>query len=265
MANTERPATTKKNQSIGKALQIIEVMAAADGPMRLQDIGSQVSLPASTVLRFLKTLRDHGYAEQNPQTLQYFLTLKFCDIAERIKRQIKVRDIAHPVLVELSRNLGEATSLAMARDGQVVYIDVVEGPDHMLQTLQRIGKIAPMNSTGVGKVMMQDYSIEDIRMLVSQHGLPTPTPKTIGTLDALRKELSRINKLGYGTDDEECELGVRCVAAPLRDYSGAVVAAISTSGPVGRVTPERIPEIAESMKAAALAISRQLGHTPPAE
>lgn len=254
------PATTKRNQSIAKALQIVEVMADAEGPMRLQDIGKNVKLPASTVLRFLKTLMDHGYVEQNPRTLQYYLTLKFCQISERIKRQIKVRDIAHPVLVELSRELSEATSLAVARDGQVVYVDVVEGPDHMLQTLQRIGKIAPMNSTGVGKALMQDYSGEEINALVTQHGLPKLTPKTIGSKRALVKELAQVRELGYATDDEECEVGVRCVAAPVRDYSGAVVAAISTSGPVGRLTPGKAKKIAPRMIGAAAEISRQLGY-----
>lgn len=254
-------STTKRNQSIAKALQIVEVMASGDGPMRLQDIGKNVRLPASTVLRFLKTLMDHDYVEQNPQTLQYYLTLKFCQISERIKRQIKVRDIAHPILAELSRELGEATSLAIARDGQVVYVDVVEGPDHMLQTLQRIGKIAPMNTTGVGKALMQDYTSDELDTLVSTHGLPKPTPNTIGSKRALVKELARVRELGYATDNEECELGVRCIAAPIRDYSGTVVAAISSSGPVGRMTMERLERIAPRMKRAADQISRQLGYS----
>jgi len=254
------PATTKRNQSIAKALQIVEVMADAEGPMRLQDVGKNVKLPASTVLRFLKTLMDHGYVEQNPKTLQYYLTLKFCQLSERIKRQIKIRDIAHPLLVDLSRELREATSLAVARDGQVVYVDVVEGPDHMLQTLQRIGKIAPMNSTGVGKALMQDYSGDEISALVTTHGLPKLTPNTIGSKRALIKELSQVREQGYATDNEECEIGVRCVAAPIRDYSGAVVAAISASGPVGRLTPPRAKKAAPRIIEAANEVSRQLGY-----
>ena len=253
------PSTTKRNQSIAKALQIIEVMAAADGPMRLQDVGRNVRLPASTVLRFLKTLMDLGYVEQNAQTLQYYLTLKFCLVAEQIKRQIKVRDIAHPILTDLSRKLGEAVSLAVARDGQVVYIDVVEGPDHMLQTLQRIGKIAPMNSTGVGKVLMTDFTSAEIDALVSSHGLPKPTPNTIGSKKALAKELAAVRTRGLATDDEECEIGVRCIAAPVRDYSGAVVAAISASGPTGRMSPDRMKTIEPQMLRAAGEVSRQLG------
>ena len=254
------PATTKRNQSIAKALQIIEVMAAADGPMRLQDIGQTVRLPASTVLRFLKTLGDHNYVEQNPETLRYFLTLKFCSIAEQIKRQIRIRDVVHPHLVALSRKLGEATSLAVERDLLVVYIDVVEGPDHMLQTLQRIGKIAPMNTTGVGKALLLDATQAELDELVKSRGLPKPTPRTIASRKALVRELKAIRDRGYAIDDEECELGVRCVAVPLRDYTGKVVAAMSTSGPVGRMTSDRITKIGAQFMDVAVRISQQLGH-----
>jgi DNA-binding IclR family transcriptional regulator len=254
--------TTKRNQSIVKALQIVEVMAAAEGPMRLQEVGKKIGLPASTVLRFLKTLMDHGYVAQSPKTLQYYLTLKFCRLSEQIKRQIKVRDIAHPVLTELSRRLGEATSLAIAQEGQVVYIDVVEGPDHILQTLQRIGKIAPMNTTGVGKALMHEYDEGEINALIDVHGLPQPTDNTIGSKDALLAELETVKDRGYATDNEECEVGVRCIAAPVRDYSGTVIAAVSTSGPTGRLTPSRMEEIAPQMIEAAEEISRQLGYTP---
>ena len=256
----QAPATTKRNQSIAKALQIIEAMAASDGPMRLQDIGKTVRLPASTVLRFLKTLADHDYVEQNPDTLQYFLTLKLCAVADQIKRQVKIRDIVHPHLLSLSRRLGESTSLAVERDMLVVYIDVVEGPDHMLQTLQRIGKIAPMNTTGVGKALLLDASPDEIEALVKSRGLPKPTSRTISTKKALIAELNATRARGYAIDDEECELGVRCVAVPLRNYSGTVVAAMSTSGPIARMTPNRIKKIGMQFIAAAATISRQLGY-----
>ncbi|TVQ22888.1 MAG: IclR family transcriptional regulator [Spirochaetaceae bacterium] len=255
------PATTKRNQSIAKALHIIEAMAASEGPMRLQDIGKTVRLPASTVLRFLKTLMDHDYVEQNPDTLQYFLTLKLCAVADQVKRQVKIRDVVHPHLLSLSRKLGEATSLAVERDMLVVYIDVVEGPDHMLQTLQRIGKIAPMNTTGVGKALLLDATADEVDALIKSRGLPKPTSRTISTKKSLVAELKAIRDRGYAIDDEECEMGVRCVAVPLRDYSGKVVAAMSTSGPIARMTPDRIEKIGKQFIAAAATVSRQLGYT----
>ncbi len=253
-------ASTKQNQSIAKGLQIIEVMAAGDGPMRLQDIGNAVNLPASTVLRFLKTMIDHDYMQQNEDTLHYFLTLKLCHIGEQVRKQVKFRDVVHPHMVELSRSLGEAVSLAVESDMLVVYVDVIEGPDHMLRTLQRIGKIAPMNSTGVGKALLLDHTPVEIDDLVKSRGLPKTTANTISSKTALMRELKLVRKRGYATDNEECELGMRCVAVPLRDFSGKIVAAMSTSGPVSRMTPARIQEIGPAIVELAATISARLGY-----
>ena len=131
----------------------------------------------------------------------------------------------------------------------------------MLQTLQRIGKVAPMNTTGVGKVLLMDRPAAGIDELIASRGLPKPTRNSIGSKRGLVQELSRIREQGFATDDEECELGVRCVAAPLRDYTGGVVAAISTSAPVGRMTPERIKKISKEFIAVAARISQQLGYS----
>lgn len=255
-------STTKRNQSIVKALHIIEAMAEAPGPLRLQEIGDALDLPASTVLRFLKTLMDKGYVGQNPETLQYFLTFKFCRIADQVKRQLKIRDLVRPHIVRLSQELGESTSLAVEQDMLVVYIDVVDGPDHMLQSLQRIGKIAPMNATGVGKALLIDKSRQEIDDLVSSRGLPRLTGKTILSKTKLRKELQSICSCGYAIDDEECEVGVRCVAAPLRDHTGKVIAAISTSMPTGRMPKERTKPIGQKLSELADHISRELGYVP---
>ncbi|MBN1685195.1 MAG: IclR family transcriptional regulator [Spirochaetales bacterium] len=251
---------TKRNQSIAKALQIIETMADAPGPLRLQEIGDTLNLPASTVLRFLKTLTDNGYAGQNPDTLQYFLTLKFCRIGDRVKSQVKIRDLVRPHIVRLSQELGESTSLAVEQDQLVVYIDVVDGPDHILQSLQRIGKIAPMSATGVGKVLLIDKSNADIDSLIKSRGLPRLTDKTIVSKSKLLRELQSIRERGFAVDDEECEAGVRCVAAPLRDHTTRVVAAISTSMPTGRLPKKRVGDVGNVLLKLAGEISLELGY-----
>jgi DNA-binding IclR family transcriptional regulator len=252
--------TTKRNQSIAKALQIIEVMAEAAGPLRLQEIASSLDAPASTVLRFLKTLMDNGYAAQNPNTLQYFLTLKFCRIGDQVKRQVQIRDLVRPHIVKLSEDLGESTSLAVEQDLLVVYVDLVEGPDHTLKTLQRIGKVAPMNATGVGKALMIDHDRKEIERLIESRGLTKLTGHTIVSISKLLKELELTRKRGYAIDDEECEIGMRCVAASLRDHTGSVVAAISTSAPAGRMPESRIKQLGVQLKKLALQISSELGY-----
>ena len=249
----------KKNLSIGKALQIIETMAAHDGPMRLQEIANSVSQPPSTTLRFLNTLMDYGYAGQDPANLHYFLTMKFCKIGNLISRQIKMREVVRPFLEELSRKFGESTSLAVSQEDCVVYVDVVDGFDHILKAMQKVGKIAPLHCTGVGKCLLLDYPESHITKLVGK-GFTGLTKNTITTESELKTELAKIRKQGYGEDNEECELGVRCVAAPVRDYSGKVIAAISTSGPTHRLSSDKIKLIRTELASAAAEISRRLGY-----
>lgn len=250
----------KKNQSIGKALQIIEVMAVHGGPMRLQDIAGKVSQPPSTTLRFLNTLMDYGYADQNDDTLQYFLTMKFGRIGDLVSRQVKIRDVVRAFLDELSRKFEESVTLAVEQNLNVVYIDVVDGPDHILQALQRVGKIAPLHCTGVGKCLMLDFDEKKINELVRTKGLPAHTKNTIKTKDALLLDLSKARHQGHAEDTEEYESGVRCVAAPLRDYSGKVVAAISLSCPVSRLPQEKLSLVRKELTDAAKEISKRLGH-----
>jgi DNA-binding IclR family transcriptional regulator len=249
----------KKNLSIGKALQIIETMAAHNGPMRLQEVANSVSQPPSTTLRFLNTLMDYGYADQDQTNLHYFLTMKFCRIGNLISRQIKMREVVKPFLETLARKFEESTCLAINQDDCVVYIDVIDGPDHILQATQRIGKMAPLYSTGVGKCMLLDYTESDISKLAGK-GFAALTKNTIKTESELVAELSKVRKQGYGEDNEECEIGVRCVAAPVRDYSGKVVAAISTSGPTHRLTTEKLKQIRSELPATAVNISKRLGY-----
>ncbi|MDR1933839.1 MAG: IclR family transcriptional regulator [Spirochaetales bacterium] len=249
----------KKNLSIGKALQIIETMAGRSGPMRLQEVANAVSQPPSTTLRFLNTLMDFGYADQDPTNLHYFLTMKFCRIGNLISRQIKMREVIRPFLEVLSRKFEESTCLAISQEDCVVYIDVVDGPDHILQALQRIGKIAPLHSTGVGKCLLLDYTEGQIAKFAGK-GLAGLTKNTIKTESELLTELAKVRRQGYGEDNEECEIGVRCVAAPIRDYSGKVVAAISTSGPTHRLNSDKLKLIRAEIPATAQNISKRLGY-----
>lgn len=252
---------TKKNQSVEKVFQIIECMAENRGPMRLQDIATQVQYPASTSLRLLNTLVSFGYVKQDPETSKYSLSLKFCRIGEAARSQFSIRDIVRPYLVELSERCQESACLAIEQDMTVVYLDVAEGPDKMLRTLQRIGKVAPLHSTGVGKLLLTNYSRTELEALTDRKQLIPLTPNTITSLEGLVEELERVKKQGYALDNEECELGARCVAAPLKDYSGRTVACISVSGPISRMTMERVPAIFEVLQDISRRVSAQLGYT----
>lgn len=253
---------SKSNQSVEKTLQIIEVMARARGPLRLQEISRQSELPPSTTLRMVNTLVQRGYAFQEADTLRYGLTLQLSRIGSMIGAQYDLREYAHPIMEQLSVACGEACCLAIEQDHEVVYVDLVDGPDNMLRIMQYIGKRAPMHCTGIGKLLLLNRTDDQVRALMEQAGMRRFTDRTITTMEALYQELAQIRARGYSTDDEECEIGARCVAAGVYDYTGRIVGGISVSGPATRLTAERIPQIAELVVHAGRAVSSRMGWQP---
>lgn len=228
--------------------------------MQLQNIAIKAGLPASTALRLINTLLNNGYATQDPMTLRYSLSLKFSYIGSLVSSQVRIRDLAHPYLMDLSRKCQESVCLAIEQDMEVIYIDVIDGPDGMLQITQRIGKRAPMHSTGVGKILLENYSSKQLNQLIAIKGLQILTPHTISNRENLVSEIDAVKKQGYALDNEECELGARCVAVGIRDYSKCVVAGISISGPISRMSMEKISTIIHVLSEGATNISRLLGY-----
>lgn len=192
---------------------------------------------------------------------RYSLSLKFAQVGNIVSSRFSLSKIAHPLLSELSQRCQESCCLAVEENMELVYTDVVDGPDNMLRIMQRIGKKAPLHSTGIGKLLLLNYSNKQLNELIATKGLSALTPNTLVTREALVERLDLIRQQGYALDDEECELGARCVAAPVRDYTGKVVAGISISGPVSRLTKERIHVIIPVVKETADKISKLLSYS----
>ncbi|MBP7402928.1 MAG: IclR family transcriptional regulator [Clostridia bacterium] len=249
----------KSNQSLEKALQIIEFMADYRKPARLQDIAEALEYPASTVIRYLATLSACRYVKQDPETLRYSLTLKLSKIGNMVSAQYNIRDFVKPYLLELVEKTGESACLAIDEHHQAVYVDVESGPDNALRVMQRIGKEAPLYCTGVGKLLLLNYGRDELETIVREEGLVRLTHNTITDKEKLLSELEKVSNDGYAIDDEECELGARCVAAPIRDYTGRTVACISVSGPVSRMTLQKIPLVIAHTTEIAARISTELG------
>jgi len=146
------------------------------------------------------------------------------------------------------------------QDYTVVYVHVADGPGQMLRTTQRIGSQAPMHCTGVGKVILSEFPESRIDEMIRLKGLTRYTSNTLVTKEMLLNELQLIRKRGYGYDNEECELGARCIAFPLRDYSGKIIAALSVTGPLGRMTDDFINSCFRTILETVQDISYQLGY-----
>jgi DNA-binding IclR family transcriptional regulator len=250
---------TKKNQSLRKALSILEIMADLEGPVRLQDLSATLQMSPSTVLRFLNTFKDYGYVNQEADTSFYYLTLKLADLGNRSYMHFPFQQTLRKYVKEIAYRFNEAASLCVESNMQMVYIATEDGPAHMLQTLQRIGRVAPMHATGTGKVHLLNYSDEQLEELKIKHGFPKLTGHTITNLEDLKKELSSVKTQGYAVDDEECEEGVRCLAVPVWDFSGKVVAALSLSAPLTRLDIRKTSEIILFLKEIAMRASIELG------
>ena len=252
----------KPNQSVEKVLQIIECLAEIGEPVRLNDLSKRINMPDSTVLRIVNTLVQKGYAYQEETTHRYALTLRFASIGQMVSNTLRIRDIVKPYLKQLSSLSGESACLAIEEEMEVIYIDVEDGVDGMLKIMQRIGKRAPLHATGVGKLFLTQYSQEKLQRLFKEKGLVSLTAHTLSTVEALTEEIQRIKAQGYALDDEECELGARCVAAPLYNYENKVVAAISITGPSLRISDEKLAQLKKLIVETAQAISLQLGYNP---
>ncbi len=250
---------TRTNLSSDKLLALIELMARLEEPARLQDLAQRIQMPSSTVLRFLSALQSRDYVAQDIDTGRYFLTFKICGLSDSVRSNQSLRNIGLPFLRSVSNVFDEAVNLSIEYDMAVMYIEAVPGPSKTLMSLQRIGNIAPMHCTGVGKLLLMGYSGAQLDRLIAVKGLASFTENTITTRMALEHELEQVRRQGYAFDNEECEQGARCVAAPIRDYTKRVVAGISVSGPVTRMTDECIQKNLPALLDAARQVSSRLG------
>lgn len=241
MEKTQKTGT-QANQSAEKMLVMLEYLAGQSEPIRLLDISKDLGVNVSTALRFLTALINKGYVTQEEGTSRYYMTYKICALANRVSVHMDIRSIVKPYMEQLSQLFGESVCLAIEESRKVVYIEVVEGSGQMLRTMQRIGNVAPMHCTGIGKLLLLNYSDAELDQLIETEGLERYTEYTLVSKSQLTEELSKIRRQGVAYDNEECELGARCVAGPIYDSSGRVVAGVSVTGPTNHLADEFIAE-----------------------
>ena len=253
-----KDSAAASNQTAEKLLLVLEALARQTQPVKLVDLAHQVGMNQSTCYRFVAALQNAGYAAQDKESGKYILNLKLCSLAEMIKDRVSVTFVA-----EASALFQESAHLVQEENRQIVYIDNVTISSQSLITRQYIGRTAPMYCTGVGKLFLLEYSPEELAEYVAVSGLPRLTRHTLSTGAALAEALDFSRKNGYALDNEECELGVRCVAAPIRDYTGRTVAGLSVSGPASRVTDELIAAKLPAFLDVAARASREMGCAAP--
>ena len=243
-------------QSLERALDILEVLGRSEGELGISEIGLSVGLANGTVHRLLSTLAQRGYARQVSDSRKYTLGPRALTLASSSRERLG--PLARPFLRELMEVSRESANLATLDRNSVVYIEQVPAP-RMVRMFTEPGNRVPPHASGTGKVLLAFQPAEAVEAVLNRGGLARFTPHTITDMDRLLEELERIREQGYATDAEEIEEGVGCVAAPVFGAGGRVVAAISVSGPAGRLDGESLEGIIPEIKRIAADLSRSLG------
>lgn len=245
-------------QSIERAIQILNCFNGSNSELTLNAIASELSLNKSTVHGILNTLKHYGLVEQDEERGKYRLGMHLLVLSNRLLDRLEIRAVASPVIQELCEQVGETVHLVILRGADVVYIDKCTS-SRSFQVFTAVGMSFPAYVTGVGKVLLADKSDDELRELVPPV-LQQVTEHSISSREQLLTHLEQVRKQGYAFDKDENEIGLSCVAAPIFDYSGKAVAAISVAGPSVRLDAERMEELVGVVRKAAAEISRRLGY-----
>jgi IclR family KDG regulon transcriptional repressor len=251
-------------QVLDRAFQILGKVADEDAGVSLPEIARDLQLHKSTAHRLLMALEAARFIEKNPVSGRYRLGSRVMELGLSAVSRLDVYQIAGPHLRWLAEQTGETGHLAVLRDGEVVSVLNVESRQ-TVRTPSAVGARSPVHCTAHGKAALAFAPADQLSAFLRSRNFKSYTPKTLTTAARLRAELEKVRQHGYALDDEEWETGLRCIGAPVRDSSGSVIAAVSLSGPVFRIRPERIQALADAVMETASRISFALGYRPKPE
>jgi DNA-binding IclR family transcriptional regulator len=248
-------------RSVERALQVLLCFTQNRAALTSDEIGELVGLHKSTVYRILATLEASGFIERSPAGESYRLGAASLLLGTTALGQVDLPARARPHLQSLMHATGETVHLVVLHRNQGLVIDKIDS-ERSVRMASGIGFRSPLYCTGAGKVLLAHLPPANLEAFLAETELRTHTPHTITDPERLRRELVRAREQGFAMDKEEIEPGLRCVAAPIRDYSGGVIASVSISGPSSRMTSELLPQLCQTLVEHALRISNELGYRP---
>jgi IclR family transcriptional regulator, KDG regulon repressor len=247
-------------QSVERALQILDLFDEYSAELKITEISTRMNLNKSTIHSLLKTLQKHGYIQQNAENGKYKLGLKLYERGNLVVESMDIRAISRKHLQQLSAKTGHTLHLVIMDGKAAVYVDKIVGTTANV-LYSKIGRRVPIHSTGVGKALVAFKTDEEIEQIFDRYTLEKRTPRTITTKQDLFIELKQIRERGFSFDHEENELGISCIAIPVRNHTGQVVTAFSISMPTPKLNSEQIESIVPMMKDVGEKISKELGYT----
>jgi DNA-binding IclR family transcriptional regulator len=254
--------TEAKNpiQVIERMMKLLDVLSYYHDPVSLKQLALETGLHPSTAHRILAAMAATGFAERaEPGT--YRLGIRLLELGNVVKSRINIRDSALPPMQALHQKIGESVNLGVRQGDEIVYVERTSSGRSSVRVVHLVGARALLHVTAAGKLYLAEDDREQLRDYARRTGLPGLTPHSITALPALEKEIERVRRHGIAYDNEEIEQGLRCIAAPVRDDSGELVAGLSVSAPADRYNPDWIP----LLRATADAISATIGYSQSAK
>jgi DNA-binding IclR family transcriptional regulator len=242
-------------QVIERMMTLLDALADSPEPASLKQLAAATELHPSTAHRILAAMSNGRFVERQDAGT-YRLGIRLLELGAIVKSRINLREVALPFMQELHETIGEAINLGMRHDDEIIYLERTSSGRALVRVVYLVGGRAPLHLTSLGKLFLAADGPQKIREYAKRTGLPGKTPHSLTTLTALEKELEKVRRHGIAYDDEEAELGLKCVAAPIHDDEGNVVAALSVSAPADRHDHNWVDQI----KQAADAVSKALGH-----
>jgi DNA-binding IclR family transcriptional regulator len=257
-------ATTGRSRSIydvavlQKALDLLEVLAE-EPDLGLSELSDKTGASKASTYRMLSTLESRGFVVKRGETRKYAPGTQLVALSCAVVARLDLAKAAQPYMDDLKRHTHETINLGILADGQVLYVNILES-ERGLRMAAHVGARDAVHSTALGKAILSALPLAEARTLLSSYKRAAATPNTIVALDALVDELAETGRRGYSIDNEENELGARCVGVPIRDLSGRAVGALSVSGPATRMTGDVVEAVAERLTVAAEGVEEQMGY-----
>lgn len=242
-------------QSLARGLKILGLLNQAPDGLSITEIAETLGVDKGSASRLVATLRSYGYAEKDEISRRFYLGPQVVSLSRSVLQRLPLREAAKPFLRQLMERTGECAHLAVLAQGQALYIDQVESPA-TLRVNAQVGELKPLHCTALGKVLLA-FSAGDILEALPQP-LEAFTERTITDPRQLRQHLEQISQMGYAVDDEEFDLGVRCLAAPVFDFRGKLAGSLGISGPTTRMTSTRLLELAAAVVETGKALSERM-------
>jgi DNA-binding IclR family transcriptional regulator len=258
MMAVDKPPAGARAKSAERALAILELLSKGRDGLTFTQIVEATGFPKSSLHELLSVLVGRRFVDLDPDSLRYALGIRMWESGEAFIRQRELVPEARPTLETVAAELNETVHLAVLDGTEIVYLARVDS-SRAVRLQSRIGSTMPAHATALGKVLLADLQDQELVRRFEHRALELRTPRTIRTQQDLFGELNRVRALGFAIDNEEAFQDLRCVAVPIRDHRGGVVAAMSASIPVTRATPAGIAAALTHLAAGALDVSWRLG------